>query len=241
MLIFCLRPWRWWAQLRSVATPYRNRRPRIQAWGRLAAFTIACVVLLDPGAGAPAAPRPRTIVALGDSLTAGYGLPTAAAFPARLEQALTRRGYAVHIVNAGVSGDTVADGGARLDWSIAEGTDAVIVELGANDALRGLDPAVTRAGLQTILQRLRDQHIAILLAGMRAPPNLGADYAWRFDPIFPELAAQFDAALYPFFLEGVAGKPELNQPDGMHPNSAGVEVIVAGILPVVEGLLKRLP
>jgi acyl-CoA thioesterase I len=179
------------------------------------------------------------IVALGDSLTAGLGLPSEAAFPAKLAQALRDKGITVEVANAGVSGDTAADGLSRIDWSVPEGADAAIVELGANDALRGIDPRLTRAAIEAILRRLRDRNIAVLLAGMRAPPNMGAAYAQAFDPIFPELASRFDVVFYPFFLDGVAAERALNQPDGMHPTAAGIDVIVAHILPKVEELIAR--
>jgi len=188
---------------------------------------------------APAADRPLKIVALGDSLSAGYGLPASAAFPARLERALRAKGLKVSVNNAGVSGDTASDGLARLDWSVPEGTDVVILELGANDALRGIDPAVTRKALQAIVQRLKQRNIRVLLCGMLAPRNLGADYGRAFDAIFPELAAAEGVPLYPFFLDGVATDPKLNLPDGMHPTMAGVDVIVARILPKVLALITR--
>jgi acyl-CoA thioesterase-1 len=176
---------------------------------------------------------------LGDSLTAGYGLPASAAFPARLEQALRARGLDVAVANAGVSGDTASDGLARLDWSVPDGTDAVILELGANDALRGVDPAVTRRALETILRRLKQRGIPVLLCGMLAPRNLGPDYGRRSDAIYPELAKAEGVLLYPFFLDGVATDAKLNLPDGLHPTAAGVDVIVAGILPKVEELIAR--
>jgi acyl-CoA thioesterase-1 len=185
------------------------------------------------------AEAPVKIVAFGDSLTAGFGLAAQVAFPARLQQALRARGITAEIVNAGVSGDTASGGLARLDWSLPEGTDAVIVELGANDALRGIDPKVTRAALDGILHRLKGRRIEVLLAGMRAPRNLGPDYAAAFDPIFPQLASVYDVLLYPFFLEGVATDAKLNQPDGLHPTAAGIDVIVARILPKVEELVAR--
>ena len=181
---------------------------------------------------AAAAEGPVRIVALGDSLTAGYGLPAAAAFPVRLQKALTARGLAVEISNAGVSGDTVSGGLARLDWSVPEGTDAVILELGANDMLRGVDPNVTRRALD-------ERRIAVLLAGMRAIPNLGVDYVRGFETIYPEIAAKYDVPLYPFFLDGIAGDARFNQRDGLHPLATGVDVIVAGILPKVEELVTR--
>jgi acyl-CoA thioesterase-1 len=186
----------------------------------------------------PAA-EPIRIVALGDSLTAGLGLSEAEAFPVKLEAALRVRGYDVLIANAGVSGDTASAGLARLDWSVPAGTNAVILELGANDALRGVDPRVTRDALETILRRLRERRIEVLLAGMQAPRNLGAEYARDFDRIYPDLAKIHGAVLYPFFLDGVATEAKLNQRDGIHPTAAGIEVIVARILPAVQELIAR--
>ena len=190
------------------------------------------------GVAAPA-DRPMTIVALGDSLTAGFGLPASAAFPAKLAAALKAKGHAVEVVNAGVSGDTATGGLSRLDWSVPEGTDAVILELGANDMLRGLDPNVTRRALDEIVRRLTERRIPVLLAGMRAIPNLGVDYVRGFETIYPEIAAKYDVLLYPFFLDGIAGDARFNQRDGLHPLATGVDVIVAGILPKVEELLTR--
>jgi len=187
----------------------------------------------------PGRARPVKIVALGDSLTAGLGLPANAAFPARLERALAQKGIAAEVVNAGVSGDTTADGLARLDWSVPDDADAVILELGANDALRGLDPAQTRANLDAILKWLTARTLPVLLAGMRAPPNMGAEYTKAFDAIYPDLAAAHGTILYPFFLEGVAADRALNQGDGLHPTAAGVDVIVARILPQAEELVRR--
>jgi acyl-CoA thioesterase-1 len=184
-----------------------------------------------------AAERIANIVAFGDSLTAGYGLAANEAFPAQLQRALAAKGLAVNVVNAGVSGDTTAGGLARLDWSIPDGTDAVILELGANDALRGFDPAVTRKALDTMLRRLQERKISVLLCGMLAPPNMGAEYSRAFNAIYPDLAAQTGAILYPFFLTGVAADPKLNQRDGLHPTAAGVAVIVDHILPQVEALI----
>jgi acyl-CoA thioesterase-1 len=188
---------------------------------------------------ADAADRPVRIVALGDSLTAGLGLPVNAAFPAKLEQALKAKGLAVEIMNAGVSGDTASAGLARLDWSVPEGTDAVIVELGANDTLRGIDPKVTRQALGEIVRRLRGRGIAVLLTGMRAAPNLGPDYGRDFEAIYSALAAENDLLFYPFFLDGVASDSKLNQRDGLHPTAAGVDAIVARILPKAEELVAR--
>ena len=200
----------------------------------------AIVAAATPAAAQPAgAGRPLKIVALGDSLTAGLGLPAEAAFPARLQRALSRTGLAVEVANAGVSGDTSADGLARLDWSVPDDADAVILELGANDALRGIDPQRTRAALDAIVQRLAARRIPVLLAGMRAPPNMGADYAKDFDAIYPELAAAHAVIFYPFFLDGVAAERGLNQGDGLHPTAAGVDVIVAGLLPKAEELIAR--
>ena len=199
-----------------------------------------CMVSLVVATVPPAhAQTPVRIVALGDSLTAGLGLPVNDGFVPRLQAALAAKGIAAEIANAGVSGDTASGGLARLDWSVPDGTDAVIVELGANDMLRGVRPQVTRDALDALLHRLSERHIAILLCGMRAAPNLGADYGKSFEAIYPELAAKYDALLYPFFLDGVAAKLDLLQSDGLHPNAVGVEVIVARILPKVEQLIAR--
>jgi acyl-CoA thioesterase I len=192
-------------------------------------------------AHAPAhgAGRPLTIVALGDSLTAGYGLPAVDAFPAQLQRALARKGIEADIVNAGVSGDTTSGGLARLDWSVPDGSDAVILELGANDALRGVDPATTRKALDAMLRRLKERKIPVLLCGMAAPPNLGPEYGRAFNAIYGDLAGQYDAILYPFFLAGVAADSKLNQHDGLHPTAAGISVIVERVLPKVEQLIAR--
>jgi acyl-CoA thioesterase-1 len=187
----------------------------------------------------PASAAPLQIVALGDSLTAGLGLAQGEDFASRLEAALTRKGIDAKLANAGVSGDTASAGAARLDWAVPDGTALVIVELGANDALRGVDPAVTRDALDRLLGRLKERNIAVLLVGMRAPPNMGADYARVFDAIYPALADRHGVPLYPFFLDGVAGDPRLNQPDGMHPTAAGVEAIVTRILPAVISALGK--
>ena len=170
-------------------------------------------------------------------LPAGYGLPAASAFPVRLQKALKDRGVDVDMINAGVSGDTSSGGRDRVDWSVPEGTGAVILELGANDALRGLDPKVTRSALSDILTRLKARGIAVLLCGMVAPPNYGSDYAARFNAIYPDLAKSFGVPLYPFFLEGVAADAKLNQADGLHPTAEGVDTIVRNILPAVEAFL----
>jgi acyl-CoA thioesterase I len=185
------------------------------------------------------AESPVKVVALGDSLTAGYGLPDKDGFVPRLQAALTAKGIAAVVANAGVSGDTAADGLARLSWSVSDGTDAAIVELGANDMLRGLNPAVTREKLDAILHQLAQRHIAILLCGIRSAPNLGADYGHAFESIYPDLAAKYGALLYPFFLDGTAGNRSLTQSDGLHPNAAGIGVIVERILPKVQELITR--
>ena len=186
-----------------------------------------------------AAERPLSIVAFGDSLTAGYGLAANEAFPAQLQRALEAKGVAVAVVNAGVSGDTTTGGLSRLDWSVPDGTDAVILELGANDALRGVDPAVTRTALEMMLHRFQERKIPVLLCGMIAPPNLGSEYGRAFNAIYPDLAVETNAILYPFFLTGVAADPKLNQRDGLHPTAAGVAVIVARIMPQVDELIAR--
>jgi acyl-CoA thioesterase-1 len=190
-------------------------------------------------AQAPAAAPAKAIkmVVLGDSLSAGLGLPASAAFPARLQKALKSKGIEVDMINAGVSGDTSSGGRDRLDWSVPDGTQAVILELGANDALRGVDPKVTRAALTEILTRLKARGVAVLLCGMVAPPNYGSDYAARFNAIYPDLAKSFGVPLYPFFLEGVATEAKLNQADGMHPTAEGVDTIVGNILPSVQAFL----
>jgi len=182
--------------------------------------------------------KPVKMVVLGDSLSAGLGLPAASAFPARLQKALKDRGVDVDMINAGVSGDTSSGGRDRLDWSIPEGTKAVIVELGANDALRGIDPKITRAALTDIVSRLKGRGIAVMLCGMLAPPNYGSDYADRFNTIYPDLAKAFDVPLYPFFLAGVAADSKLNQADGIHPTAEGVDIIVNNMLPAVETFLR---
>ena len=203
--------------------------------GFVNAAAVAAAILL----WAAAAAEPVRILALGDSLTAGYGLARPASFPARLGEALGAEGRAVEVINAGISGDTTAGGLARLEWALAGGPDVVILELGANDGLRGLEPASTFANLDAMLTRLAAAGVAVLLAGMKAPPNLGAEYGAEFDAIFPRLAEKHGVAFYPFFLDGVAARPELNQEDGIHPNALGVAVIVERILPHVKALIAR--
>jgi acyl-CoA thioesterase I len=202
-----------------------------------------CLMAAGPAlAQTPAASagKPIKMVVLGDSLSAGLGLSAPAAFPQRLQKSLKDKGIAVEMINAGVSGDTSSGGRDRLDWSVPDGTDAVIVELGANDALRGIDPAVTRSALSDILTRLKARGVAVMLCGMLAPPNYGADYSAHFNAIYPELAKSFAVPLYPFFLEGVAADARLNQADGLHPTAEGVDVIVRNILPSVQAFLGTL-
>ena len=205
----------------------------------LVLLTAATAFAQTPAAQTPVGhvTKPIKMVVLGDSLSAGLGLPALAAFPARLQKALEAKGIAVDMINAGVSGDTSSGGRDRLDWSVPEGTEAVILELGANDALRGTDPAVTRAALSDILTRLKARKIAVLMCGMVAPPNYGSDYAARFNSIYPDLAKSFAVPLYPFFLEGVAADAKLNQADGLHPTAEGVDIIVNNILPTVQALV----
>jgi acyl-CoA thioesterase-1 len=205
--------------------------------GRLAALACGLAVLLGAAPGRAAAPPPLEILAFGDSLFAGYGVAPADGFPAQLERALKADGRAVRVVNAAVSGDTTEDGLARLDWSLADKPGLVLLELGANDALRGLDPDRARANLDLILARLKAAGIPVLICGMLAPRNLGAAYAAKFDPIYPALAAKYQVPLYPFVLDGVALDPALNQGDGLHPNPKGVAIIVRRILPAVERAL----
>jgi acyl-CoA thioesterase-1 len=182
---------------------------------------------------------PIKILALGDSLTAGYGLSDADGFCPQLEKALKAAGHDVQVIDGGVSGDTTADGLARLDWSLTDNPDVVIVEFGGNDALRGLDPAQAKANLDAILTKLQKQGRVVLLAGMKAPRNLGTDYDQAFDGMYLDLAARHGVVLYPFFLDGVATDPALNQADGFHPNPAGVAVIVKRMLPAVENALAQ--
>ena len=202
-------------------------------------FKAACLVLATCGiAGSAAAAGAETVITvLGDSLTAGFGLSPEDAFPAQLETQLRRDGFDVRVVNAGVSGDTSAGGRARLDWVLADAPDLVIVELGANDALRGLAPAETEANLDAVLAVLTGRGVAVLLAGMLAPPNFGPDYGREFGAVFPRLADKYAVPFYPFFLDGVAARPRLNQADGVHPNAEGVAEIVTRIAPYVRRVI----
>ena len=215
--------------LKAKSTSYGHWLLLVQA--------VAFAVVL--AAASPAAARTIRLVVLGDSLTAGLGLPPGKAFPDRLQAALRARGWDVDVLNAGVSGDTAADGLARYDWAVPANADALIVELGANDMLRGLEPEATKKALSAILDKAHAARLPTLIAGMRAAPNLGADYDRAFDAIYPALAKDHDVALYPFFLDGVAGDSKLNQADGMHPTAEGVGVIVERIAPSVEEILKQ--
>ena len=200
---------------------------------------LSTVLLVVMAAARPALAAPTKILALGTSLTQGYGLPPGTEFTVQLQAALKRDGIDATVTNAGVSGDTTAGGLARLDWSLADHPDAVILELGSNDMLRGIAPSETDKNLRAILDRLRSGHIKVLLTGMHAQRNLGADYVKEFDAIYPRLAKDYPVLFYPFILDGVALNPKLNQADGMHPNPAGVKVIVARILPLVKKLVGR--
>ena len=200
------------------------------------AIIVAFLVALP---AAPVSAQPIRIVAFGDSLLAGFGLRANESFPAQLEIALKKRGHEVEIVNAGVSGDTTSGGVSRLDWSIADGTQAVILVLGANDMLRGMEPELARKNLDEMIKRLKARKIEVLIGGMRAAPNLGADYAAKFDSIYAGLAKEHDVLIYPFFLDGVAGQRELNMNDGIHPTPKGVSLIVERIMPSVESLIER--
>ncbi len=197
----------------------------------------AAPLFFIPGKAAAAAAT--RILAFGDSLTAGFGLAPQDGFTARLAARLETDGYAVEVVNAGVSGDTTSGGLARLDWSLPDHPDIVLLELGANDALRGIDPKLARANLDAMLARLTAAHLKVLLIGMKAPGNWGADYQKSFDAIYSALAMKYSVPLYPFFLDGVALDATLNQADGLHPNKAGVEVIVARMAPVIERMLGK--
>jgi acyl-CoA thioesterase I len=201
---------------------------------RYSVVILALFLSISPGFA-----KTRVILALGDSLTAGLGLAPQDSFPAKLEVALKAKGHDVRIINGGVSGDTAANGAARLDWALTAEVDAVIVELGANDALRGLDPVQMDEALGGIMATLTLRKLPVLLAGMKAPPNLGADYGAGFEAVFQRLGGKPGVIYYPFFLEGVAANPKFNQADGLHPTAQGVDVIVGRMLPQVEELLSQ--
>jgi acyl-CoA thioesterase I len=229
------------AQLISLQT--LKPQPAPFGYGHRRAFLqLALALLLVPACQALAAVKDAPtlkIIAFGDSLVAGHGLAADAAFPSVLQAKLRAEGYNVTIVNAGVSGDTTSGGLARLDWTLGDGADGVILELGANDMLRGVDPDVTKAALDAMLAKLKARNIKVLIAGMKATPSLGPEFKSRFDAIYPELAKKYEAPLYPFFLDGVAGDSSFELPDGLHPNPAGVERIVARILPAVRAFLNH--
>ena len=206
------------------------------SYERLLILFTAAVIMTANLSGAAAQQK---LMVYGDSLVAGYGLDAGLGFPEQLQSALTASGRDIRVLNAGVSGDTTAGGLARLDWALADRPDAVIIVLGGNDLLRGLNPEQTRANLQAMLSRLRTDGIAVLLCGMLAPVNLGPDYRQQFDSLYPDLASEFGIDLYPFFLDGVALDPDLNLPDGLHPNPQGVAIITTRILPYVVKLLDK--
>lgn len=229
--------------MRRAANRYGRLPSRIQPLPRI--WAVMLLVFASLGSFSMNSPafaqsKPLKLVALGDSLTAGYNLPASAAFPTVLEKMLRDKGISVEIANAGVSGDTSQGGLERLDWSVPDGTDGVILELGANDALRGVDPALTETSLDAIVTRLKARGIPVLLAGMYAPRSNGPDYVARFDAIYPKLAEKHGLILYPFFLDGIAGDRVLNQPDMLHPKAEGVRVIAQRILPTVERFLASL-
>jgi acyl-CoA thioesterase-1 len=183
--------------------------------------------------------RPLAVVGFGDSLMSGFQLPIQDSFTAQLEKALKDKGFNVTITNAGVAGETTTDGVSRLDWSVPQGTDLVILEFGANDALRGIDPAISEKNLSDILEKLKQRNVQVILAGMLAPPNMGNDYAEKFNAIFPRLAEKYDVPLYPFFLDGVATVKSLQLEDGEHPNTEGVAKMVEGFLPLMEKTISQ--
>ncbi|MDB3953193.1 arylesterase [Alphaproteobacteria bacterium] len=198
-------------------------------------FLSLALLFISSGAFA----KPLKILAFGDSLTAGFGLEVSDSFPKQLEVALKKSSVDSRVINAGISGDTSAGGLARVDWVMQVQPDLVILELGANDGLRGLDPAETKQNLNAIIRRILEKGSVVLLTGMRAPPNLGQEYGARFNNIFPALAKAHKLPFYPFFLDRVAAEPALNQSDGMHPNAKGVAIIVSGILPVIKQALEN--
>jgi acyl-CoA thioesterase-1 len=219
------------------AAPLFKLRRRLP--GRGAAAVLACLTLVLALADPTPARATQKLLVIGDSITAGYGLPADQAFPVKLEAALRKRGHDIEVINGGISGDTTAGGRARLAWALHARPDFVIIELGGNDGLRGIDPADTRANLDAMLTALKKAKIPVLLTGMMAPRNLGPDYAKAFDAIFPALAKKHDVMLYPFFLDGIALDPRYNQADLIHPNPKGVDIVVRRILPAVEKLIGK--
>lgn len=229
-----------WKQFKTSGEPRdaTSRCARLYHIGRVSIFAMfVAIVGFGVAANDAVAERELVVVAFGDSLTAGYGLPATDVFPVQLETRLREEGLRVRVLNSGVSGDTTAGGRARLDWVLWDNPDALIVELGANDALRGIDPAEAARNLNEMLEKLKQKGIRVLLAGMLAPPNLGERYSKAFNAIYPDLAAAHNVMLYPFFLDGVAAQPHLNQLDGIHPNAKGVAIIVERISPYVKRLL----
>jgi len=220
----------------AVIKELKSRYGRIRAAVNALMVVSLCLLTLPVQAA-----EVQKLLILGDSLTAGYGLPQPDSFPSQLETTLKAQGLAVQVINAGVSGDTTAGGLARLNWALNDRPHAVIVELGANDGLRGLDPQQSEVNLAAILDRLEKEKIPVLLTGMLAPPNLGARYGKAFNGMYERLGQRDTVAFYPFFLEGVAAIPELNQADGIHPNAKGVAIIVDRILPHVKKLLVVAP
>jgi acyl-CoA thioesterase-1 len=208
---------------------------------KAALLHVIVIAALAAGSGTAATAKTLQLVGFGDSLMAGYQLPQSESYTAQLERALKEKGHDVVIANAGVSGDTSAAGLSRVDWSVPDGTDGVILELGANDALRGISPNETEKNLDAIITRLKDRNIPVLLAGMIAPPNMGGDYGERYNGIYKRLAEKHDIALYPFFLDGVVTQPSLQLDDGMHPNAKGVGVMVERSLPAVEEFIRTIP
>ncbi len=217
--------------------PYNHAARVFNATKTRRAVLLGISILLGASLAAAVTVAPARILAFGDSLTAGYGVPPGEAFPVRLQARLTQDGYPVQIANGGVSGDTSAGGLARLDWALADKPDAVLVEFGANDMLRGIDPKVTYDNLDRMIGRIVQSGAKVLLLGMKAPSNWGREYQQAFDAIFPALAEKYHVPLYPFFLDGVATDAALNQPDGLHPNPQGVALIVERVSPYLERLL----
>jgi acyl-CoA thioesterase I len=222
------------SMLSALKRLIKNRAPSRRFF--LASLALLCAAALTPRT---ATAEPIRIVAFGDSLTAGFGLTPQDAFPSKLAGALRAKGYDVVISNAGVSGDTTSAALARIDWSVPAGTQAVILEFGANDAFRGVQPSVIRTNLEELIRRLQARKIEVLLAGMYAPRNLGPDYYRAFDAIYPALAQKYGLLLVPFFLKGVAGVASLNQADGIHPTAAGIDAVVRVVLPEAEALIQR--
>jgi len=228
------------ANFPEITCAMQTPHSRIRIKPLLAILLSLVVLTLTPAISVGADGKSRHIVAFGDSLTAGYGLPPGSDFATRLGLQLKAHGHNIRMTNAGVSGDTTSGGLARFDWAVPENTDAVILELGANDGLRGIDPKRARRNLDTILSRLASRQIPVLLTGMHAPANWGEDYKTAFDGMFAELAQKHGAVFYPFFLEGVIERPDLKLPDGLHPNAKGVDEIVRRILPKVDELIARI-